>query len=232
MTDTSVPPGDDQFLAAEYVLGLLGGQERRSFAQKLSTDRAAAQEVRFWEERFMPLIKQVASVTPPGAILQKIENRLFPASAAKPSFWQSLALWRGLSFASLAAFAVVAMLYARHVPFLQTNTQSYVATVAAPGDAVKLVAYYDSASNLLKFNRVAGAAVSGRSLQLWLIAGSDAPVSLGVLPDAQNGAIAVADVLRPKLSAAVLAISDEPQGGSPTGQPTGAVLATGKLETL
>lgn len=232
MTETSPPDGGDHFLAAEYVLGVLADDERRSFAQRLASESGLAADVQFWEERFMPLIKQVASVTPPAAILRKIEDRLFQARAAQPSVWQSLLLWRSLSLVSLAGLAVVATLYGRNLPLMQTNVQNYVATVAAPNDAVKLVAYYDSATNTLKFNRVAGAPASGRSLQLWLIAGSEAPVSLGVLPDLQNGSIPVTQALKPKLAKAVLAISDEPRGGSPTGQPTGAVLATGKLETL
>ncbi len=66
---------------------------------------------------------------------------------------------------------------------------------------------------------------------MWLIAGDDAPVSLGVLPDGPVR-LAIAPDLRPRLAGATLAISDEPPGGSPTGQPSGAVLATGPLTEL
>jgi anti-sigma-K factor RskA len=62
---------------------------------------------------------------------------------------------------------------------------------------------------------------------LWLIAGGNAPVSLGVLPDSGIVALAFPVDLKDQLRGATLAISDEPDGGSPTGQPTGAVLATG-----
>jgi anti-sigma-K factor RskA len=61
---------------------------------------------------------------------------------------------------------------------------------------------------------------------LWLIAGNNAPVSLGVLPDAGAVTLMVAEALAVQLAGGTLAISDEPDGGSPTGAPTGAVLAT------
>jgi anti-sigma-K factor RskA len=43
----------------------------------------------------------------------------------------------------------------------------------------------------------------------------------------------VPESLLPKVnSEAILAVSLEPPGGSPTGQPTGPVIANGKLATL
>jgi anti-sigma-K factor RskA len=62
---------------------------------------------------------------------------------------------------------------------------------------------------------------------LWLIAEGGAPVSLGLLEPQGPSRITVPDDLRPVLAGATLAVSDEPPGGSPTGQPTGAVLAAG-----
>jgi anti-sigma-K factor RskA len=70
-------------------------------------------------------------------------------------------------------------------------------------------------------------------LQLWLIAGNDAPVSLGVLPAQAMVALQVPAAVSARLAPdAVLAVSDEPPGGSPTGQPTGAVLAMGPLNAI
>ena len=63
-------------------------------------------------------------------------------------------------------------------------------------------------------------------MELWLIPADGVPRSIGVIPVAERTAM----VLSPQILAALaagttLAISDEPAGGSPTGQPTGAVLA-------
>jgi anti-sigma-K factor RskA len=91
---------------------------------------------------------------------------------------------------------------------------------------------YDGQKGEIKFTRVSGAPVSGRDFQLWLIQGKNAPISLGVLPAQDKGIIKLSDDLKAKLSGSILAISDEPAGGSPTGQPTGAVLATGAMTLI
>jgi len=70
---------------------------------------------------------------------------------------------------------------------------------------------------------------AGHSAQLWAIRGTDAPRSVGVMP-AGPAQLTVPAAVRPVLTAeTVLAISIEPAGGSPTGLPTGPVVATGKL---
>ena len=78
-----------------------------------------------------------------------------------------------------------------------------------------------------------GNARPGRTLELWLIkAGAAQPVSLGVLTAEETSRFTLPEQLASGFAQAVLAISDEPAGGSPTGLPTGAVLATGKITKL
>jgi anti-sigma-K factor RskA len=109
----------------------------------------------------------------------------------------------------------------------------YVAQLAGDAAGLRLAAFYDAKTGVLKLNRVAGGPPQGRDLQLWLIAGNDAPVSLGVLPAQAMVALQVPAAVSARLAPdAVLAVSDEPPGGSPTGQPTGAVLAMGPLNAI
>jgi len=66
-----------------------------------------------------------------------------------------------------------------------------------------------------------------------LIAGDNPPQSLGLLP--ANGAIrlTIPDDLQALASAnSVFAVSLEPPGGSPTGLPTGPVVAQGVLADI
>lgn len=66
--------------------------------------------------------------------------------------------------------------------------------------------------------------------ELWAIAGDAAPVSLGVVPENGRITLTLPDALRGSpQSGLVLALSDEPPGGSPTGAPTGDVLAVGEV---
>ena len=71
-----------------------------------------------------------------------------------------------------------------------------------------------------------------RSAELWVIAGDGVPHSLGLLP-ASGGSMPVGAANRPRLAAGVtLAVSLEPIGGSPTGLPTGPVVAKGTLSRV
>ena len=49
--DTIGPADGDNLVAAEYVLGVLGAEERREVERRLAQEPALASEVAFWEER-------------------------------------------------------------------------------------------------------------------------------------------------------------------------------------
>ncbi len=69
--------------------------------------------------------------------------------------------------------------------------------------------------------------------ELWLIPADGKPRPLGLLSADRPVTIAIPAELRAQaIGDAVLAVSLEPPGGSPTGQPTGPVIASGKLTTL
>ena len=80
---------------------------------------------------------------------------------------------------------------------------------------------------------MAGEPAQGSDFELWVIEGQQAPVSLGVIPEGASARLPVSDQLRAKMvSGALFAISVEPAGGSPTGQPTGPVVAAGDLKSI
>ena len=226
MTERPMDPNDESLLAAEYALGVLQGSARDSFAKRISEDPKLAAEVREWDEHFTSFAREITPVAPPAEIQTKIEERLF-RRAPQTSIWNSLALWRGLAIASFAALlAIGAWTIATRLPPLPP---ALVAEIEGETKAIELMAYYDAGTGELRLNRTAGKPATKRSFELWLIIGSDAPVSLGVLPQEPPARIVVPEKFRSKLKGSVLAISDEPAGGSPTGAPTGAVLGTGKL---
>ena len=67
-------------------------------------------------------------------------------------------------------------------------------------------------------------------MELWLIPSHGVPRSIGVIPVVERTAMALSPQIFAALAAGTtLAISDEPAGGSPTGQPTWLVLATGAV---
>ncbi len=100
--------------------------------------------------------------------------------------------------------------------------------VGAAGPAV-FVVVVDPQSHVVVVTPASVSAAKGRSPELWLIPTGGKPIALGLAAFGRsvrlNPKVEIGDPAR-----AVLAVSMEPLGGSPTGQPTGPVVATGALE--
>lgn len=227
---------DDQtdIRLSEYAVGTLPFEERVALEASLRQDDNLQKRLDWWQAQLVTLSEDVGPIAPPAGTLAAIEARLFATTAARRSWWDSVRFWRGLSIATAAALLVVTGLLALNT---QTTTlqpqQRLVAQLSGSDSVLRVTAAFDPATQSVRINRTAGAADPNRSLELWVIAGDNAPVSLGLLPDQATGAIEVDDVIAERImSNAILAISDEPSGGSPTGQPTGAVLVTGSVTEI
>ncbi|MBP1851333.1 anti-sigma factor [Rhizobium halophytocola] len=225
---------DDEALAGEYVLGVLDLEARQAVERRMRDDRVFRALVSGWEQNLSALDAAYIAETPPARVYNALEARLFAernAAVAKPgSLWNSLALWRGLAFAGIAAAAVVLAL--DHLPLPSSGSSSLVAQLSGSDSAISLVAHYDGRTGQLLMTPVATAAEGRKVLEVWLILGDDAPRSLGILPQSGEGRIVIPDRLRRSMGeGAILAVSLEPDGGSPTGLPTGPVLAVGPVSS-
>ena len=223
---------DDIALAGEYALHLLNAEDRRAFEARMMRDPQMRILVREWDEGLITLADEIDPVTPPREVLARVEKVLFRDGTQAQK--RSGGWFLGGIFGVLAA-AAVALVLIVFLPQTQLapTGPSYTAQLAAADQSLVVEARFDPAENALQLDRVAGGALPGRVLELWLIAeGASAPVSLGVLPEDQTATVSVPDDLIAALAGGTLAISDEPQGGSPTGQPTGAVLAAGSVTEI
>jgi len=107
-----------------------------------------------------------------------------------------------------------------------------VATLSGTG-STRLVAAWQPETNSLLVTPVELKVRARRDHQLWLIPQGGKPVSLGLLRGAAPQRVSVPLSLAPYVgAAATLAVSVEPIGGSPTGQPTGPIVASGKLSRV
>ncbi|MBB5516049.1 anti-sigma-K factor RskA [Rubricella aquisinus] len=215
---------DEEIGAAEYVLGVLSAEERATFEARLATDPALRAEVRDWTERLTPLAETLPDEPVPPRVYRQLEQRLFPAPTP---LLGRLGFWRMVSFGAVAAAAILAVI-AFTDPAPTNPAPTLVAQIS--GEAgVTVAALYDPQEGALRVNRLSGAAADGRALELWLIVGDAPPRSLGLLPTDSQGTLTLTIVA---LTEGILAISDEPAGGSPTGAPTGQVLAVGALSEV
>ena len=208
-------------LAAEFALGTLRGRARERMRRWLGEDPELAREVARWEARLAPLAETVEPVAPPARVWPKIEQRLW---FAKPfSLWKALGLVASGAAAALIAVAVLLPYEREGLP------ASYIAVLSDPKTSqAVLVAIAERSDTVLRVTTLDPAIhVAGRSLELWALPRGGQPKSLGLLAGEKSELKLLAAADRSLGDVPALAVSLEPQGGSPTGQPTGPVLYTG-----
>lgn len=226
---------DDDLVAAEYVLGVLPAQQRSAVARRIDSEPAFARLVDAWERRLAPMADAFEPADPPASVKTALDARLFPETAGRRAgLWSSLAFWRGLAAAAVLALAVFTGL-AFFGP-LQPRTgdvQRFVASLAHDDTDVRYLVVYDPGSRDIGLSHVSGARPQGQDFELWAIEGDNPPVSLGVIPEGQSVHLALSEALGRAIDAGdAFAISVEPPGGSPSGAPTGPVVAVGNLRGI
>ncbi len=235
MSDQHTPDRDDTPLAAEYVLGVLSAAERRDFERRLAQEPALRTEVEFWEQRLGSLASDVKSVDPSPETWARIEAALgtrHGATARPTGLWHSLTFWRlaAIGSAAVAAASLVALI---GVGQFARMDQPLVAKLDVPGGQAGFVAAIDATRNGLTIVPASVTNLNQRVMELWIIAPGDKPRSLGLIEPGRAIHISLPAELTQRIAAdATLAVSLEPPGGSPTGAPTGPVIASGKLTKL
>lgn len=231
MTDADDTFGDEA-LAAEYVLHLLDADERRAFEARLREDQRLGALVTEWEAHLAGLADAIAPVAPPRSVKPLVMAAVTGSAgrAAPAARWRPWAMLFGaLAVAGLAAIVLLSPMF-ESGPDL---TPAFRAELSSSDESVVLVASVIPATHEIVVEPVAGTPPPGRVFELWLIAeGNPVPVSLGVLETGATTRIRVPDPIAPGVRTGTIAISDEPPGGSPTGAPTGTVLATATFEDI
>lgn len=214
MTDAPLIPEDDDAAMGEYVLGLLPADEAAVMDRRIAEDPALARLHSEWADMMTGLLAG-REVAPPAKLRAALISRLFPQARPRRR-WLG---WTGLVAGPLAAFALAVVLLrppgfdpSLHVDLTAPEAGLTIA-VGADEDTLRLI-------------NLSGEPAAGRAFQMWLIDGDAAPVSLGLLPE--SGQV---DLPRPPglAEGVIIAVSDEPAGGSTTGAPTGPVLAAAPL---
>ena len=240
---------DADLMAAEYALGVLDLEGLRTARRRLRMEPSFASEVASWESYFQPWLDGIAPVVAPGNAWQRIGTTLgwdegHSGEPKRRPLSDNVGFWRGLAFGgvALAALSAIALLFVLRQPPVQAPAPppvvttrvvapDMVASIAADDGRAMLVASVDSRSGAMTLAPVADMDLpADRAAELWLIPAGGAPQSLGVIDPAQASTLTIPAALRAGLGTdALLAVSVEPLGGSPTGQPTGPVVAKGGM---
>lgn len=237
--NTPADPRDDNLHYAEYVLGVLDADARAAVEQEILDDPQAAAAVALWQRRLMPLADETEPHTPAPYVWARIHDALQLAAPTipppRPSPWNNLRLWRwlGLGASAVAAACVVIMLLQPRQPATPAViSANYMASAIQQDNGVTgWTATMDlQHARMIVVPATPVAFAAGRAPELWLIPAGGKPISLGVIARDKPTSIALrADLLAQLDAKSLLAVSVEPDGGSPTGQPTGPVVAKGTI---
>lgn len=225
-------------LAADYLTGGMSAAAARRARALMEESPEFRAAVARWRQRLdAGLLAAQRIGAPSDTVWAGVRERIAtgqvaPAQPPAGSGW-GLRAWRRLT-AALGAVAVAAVAWA---VVLTVRGPAPAPTAPAQAQMVAMLQSKDGAAGAVlmvqpggRFTFTALAGVQpppGRSFELWLLPKQGAPISLGVaqpgravytLPAAAQAALA---------QAKGFAVSVEPPGGSPTGQPTGPVVLVG-----
>ena len=218
-------------LAGEYVLGVLDAAGVREIETALPINTELRRAVAFWEEHLAGLSALAPAAEPPADLWQRIAARLTSETMALPArldMRRSATLWRWSTLAAAAVAACLA-LYIALAPL--GHGPGYLAVLRAPQQTTPAFVAVVGPGRL-SLRPVADATPpSDHAFELWGIApGRKAPRSLGVVP--ADRPMTLASLPIAVSEGTTLAISIEPPGGSPTGQPTGPIAFVGTLQPV
>ncbi|HET6160964.1 MAG TPA: anti-sigma factor [Dongiaceae bacterium] len=216
----SLDSDDLNDLAGEYVLGTLAGAERVAFEARLQRDPAAMRAVAIWAQQLQPLADAIPPSIPPADLWQRIQREV--GLPIRPKM--RAPVWAAIAVA--AALIAIAFLFPDLIFKPEVNSIAQLAPQG--GEPAFVVSVLDDQKKLL----IRAAKVDdqpNKSYELWCVPPSGAPISLGVIEAKGETERGVAENMRHLLTpGATLAVSLEPEGGSPTGTPT-TVMFVGQL---
>lgn len=234
-------PSDDipDLRYAEYVLGVLDADARLAIEQEMAASPSVAAAVQRWQRQLLPLAEEIVPESPPARLWQRIREELQlearppelrvsgPDVGERLRFWRRLSLTAGALLAA-ACVAIVVLMVRRPTP----PAIPYMAsTITESGGRVGWTATMDiDKARMIIVPASPQGVGAGHAPELWLIPQGGKPIAIGVISATAPIAIKLEPALLAQLGpTAVLAVSVEPPGGSSTGQPTGPVIAQGKI---
>lgn len=218
--------------AAELALGVLDGAERAAALRRMIAEPDFARDVERWRDHFALFLAGVAEQPAPAGVFDTVEARIDGRAtplhrAANP--WKPTAIAASLAALAMTAFALRPVEAPPVMPTPRAATAPMIAAMALTDTNASQPALYDADTGLV---RMPGPMPipAGRAAQLWVIEGDAAPKPLGTFRAVGTGSyVAEAKIGAVIAPGTMLAISIEPIGGSPTGAPTGPVIASGLL---
>ncbi len=227
-----------EYLAAEHALGILEGEDLVEARGLIASDPEFVREVEAWDDRFAPLFDEMGEETPPEVVWERVKAKIDADRGGDViDLRRRLGWWKGMTAAASAAAASLALVVAYNVtrpppPAVAPPQRGpiMVASLTSDDKAMIMSATWEADDKSLTVAPGNMRPAAGHSHELWIIPADGTPRSLGIVTgDAPRRISIPADLAAHFAEAATLAISVEPEGGSPGPGPTGPVVASGAL---
>lgn len=214
-------PTLQNLLAGEYVLGTLEAQARRRFEREMEASAPLREAVAFWEQALAPLAPAEAEA--PRDLWPAIERRLGWQAASER---RSPGWWPRLAFAAVAGISI--LLWA---PWEPRFSPDFALSLSVEDSQAQWQMAVDREQGWIDLRVARGHPLpTEQDLELWLLVEGGSPISLGLIPETDGQRLRIKSRV-PLTGGNGLAISIEPAGGSPSGAPTGPVIAAQRFPT-
>lgn len=229
-------------LAAEYVLGTLHGRARIRFQGLLMQHRSLRHVLWQWESRLNILGSSLQAIQPRPELWGKIQQQLgfnesalpenvmrLPQAKAETGRQSKVRTWQWLTGVASAAAVIMLAVFLFMPPITPQRAQQIAVVQSEKAQALWLI---ELGPKTLEVSATESfTPLPNQDYELWMVAADGRPpVSLGLLP--KHGKLSLPrNVLLDQVKVAALAVSLEPLGGSPNGQPT-KVLYTAEIVTI
>tara|TARA_Y100001968_G_scaffold314325_1_gene339550 strand:+ start:333 stop:1067 length:735 start_codon:yes stop_codon:yes gene_type:complete len=222
-------------LAAEYVVGTLRGKARTRYQKLMMQYQAVSDATAQWEQYLTSFAETLPPVTPPANVWESIQIKLGHKAANDAGIATGVNTpsdsdqvldfekekqkrWKNLSFLSTAAALVLAVLLFVMQPIPAPEVSHIAVVNNADNTPLWVIEVSDETMNVKVTD--AFVALADKDYELWMVpANGEAPISLGLMPEANGDTRVTPDILLSQ-SIAALAVSLEAPGGSVTGAPT------------
>lgn len=231
---------DIDMLAAEYALGTLDADERTAVAARRLREKDLDDAIAAWELRLSPMLDDVAEAQPSPALFDDIRRRIDTDSAPRIGenviqLRRAVVRWRWISGAATAVAAGLAAFIIATGQLAPTVDQRFVAVFQQDDRQPQFVLTIDLSTREVVIRPVEAQAPAGKTFQLWIASDElgGKPRSLGLIGPATQPVRKKLDQYDAGLlRAATFGISLEPDGGSPTGTPTGPAIHGRLIPTI
>jgi anti-sigma-K factor RskA len=218
-------------LAAAYALGSMRARARARF-ERVCASLPTAQAARMrWEDRLLPLALAGPEVQPSAASWTAIARRLADDDSATGPQRRRMTSRRWLAVASVAVVALMIGTFTLRQP----PQWQLVANLAPANAAIQWRVQRSADTQRITIQSLQAVShAPATSFELWVLpVDGSKPVSLGVMPESGSLVRTLTEQQRRLLlTAANVAVTVEPAGGSPTGLPSGPPIIVAPISRI